>query len=171
MTQHPWQRWLPFATFAAVFSGHALYLRHLAAMATAGWADVAVGEGACCGFAAYLIGQDYYLGFSYALGAAFSVWSFINYLSRRRMAMAAGAAGGVTIVGVLMAAGCFLTGCCGSPMLGIYATWFGINAIGVGKPLMAGITAMSVGAGYWCLSRRPQSCCDSSCGCPTSRKE
>lgn len=167
-----WERWLPVATFLAVFCCHALYLRHLSA-AVEGWADVAVGEGAAFGFGAYLADQDYYLGFSYALSAGFVAWSLINYLSRRRLAMAAGAAGGVTVVGVLMSAGCFLTGCCGSPMLGIYATLFGIKAAGVAKPLVAAVTTASIGGWFWYLSRsRSASCGDSRCGCqPSTTKE
>jgi hypothetical protein len=33
-------------------------------------------------------------------------------------------------------AGCFMIGCCGSPMLGIYLGIFGAKALSVGKPLM-----------------------------------
>lgn len=172
MTKRLWERWLPRVVFLTVFCCHALYLRHLSSSA-AGWADVAVGEGAALGFAAYLQGQDYYLGFSYALSAGFVAWSVISYLSRRRLAMAAGAAGGVTVVGVLMSAGCFLTGCCGSPMLGIYATMFGIKAAGIAKPLVAAVTALSIGGWYWYLSRSgSRSCTDSRCGCqPSTTKE
>ena len=50
--------------------------------------------------------------------------------------------------------GCFLIGCCGSPMLAVYVTLFGSRALGVGKPLTALVTLVSVDCGYWCLSRR-----------------
>jgi hypothetical protein len=63
--------------------------------------------------------------------------------------------GGLTLVGVLMAGGCFLIGCCGSPMLAVYVSLFGAKALSVGKPLTALVTLVSVGCGYWCLSRRP----------------
>jgi len=111
------------------------------------------------------------MGFSYALGAAFAAWALLQYLAVRQAAMAAGAAGGVTLVGVLMGAGCFLIGCCGSPMLGVYAGIFGAKALGVGKPLMALVTVLSVGGGYWYLSRRLSkvSCSDSNCACHDSR--
>lgn len=62
--------------------------------------------------------------------------------------MAAGAAGSIILVGVLMATGCFLIGCCGSPMLGIYLGIFGAKTLGIGKPLMAAVTVLSVGWGY-----------------------
>lgn len=167
MLKHLWQRLLPYVMFFGVFSGHALYLRIQAAMPAEGWADVGVGQGALWGFDYYVQAQDYYMGFSYALGAAFAVWAFLKYLTVRQVAMAAGAAGSVTLVGVLMGAGCFLIGCCGSPMLGIYAGIFGAKSLGVGKPLMALVTVLSVGFGYWYLSRRMSriGCSDSSCQC------
>lgn len=167
MQKQTWQRWLPYLMFVAVFLGHALYLRQQAAMPADGWADVGVGQSGLWGFDYYIQAQDYYMGFSYALGVAFGVWAFLKYLTVRQAAMAAGAAGSVTLVGALMAAGCFLIGCCGSPMLGIYAGLFGAKALGVGKPLMAIVTLLSVGFGYWYLSRRLAKigCSDSSCKC------
>lgn len=167
MQKQPWQRWLPYLMFIVVFLGHALYLRHQSAMPAEGWADVGVGQSGLWGFDYYIQAQDYYMGFSYALGVAFAVWAFLKYLTVRQAAMAAGAAGSVTLVGVLMAAGCFLIGCCGSPMLGIYAGLFGAKALGVGKSLMALVTLLSVGFGFWYLSRRlaNASCSDSNCAC------
>ena len=165
--KQPWQRWLPYVMFVVVFLGHALYLRHQAAMPADGWADVGVGQSGLWGFDYYIQALDYYMGFSYGLGVAFAVWAFLKYLTIRQAAMAAGAAGSVTLVGILMGAGCFLIGCCGSPMLGIYAGLFGAKALGVGKPLMAIVTLLSVGFGYWYLSRRLDKigCSDSSCKC------
>lgn len=158
---------LPLCVFVAVFLGHAFYLRHLAARPVTGWADIGVGPGPWWGFAPYLHGQDYYVGFSYALGAAFAVWAVAQYLRTRQAALAAGAAGSLTLVGVLMAGGCFLIGCCGSPMLGVYLGLFGAKALGVGKPLMALVTIVSVGWGYWYLSRKMrQGACDAlQCAC------
>lgn len=167
MTKQLWQRWSPYIVSIAVFAGHAFYLRQQAAMPTEGWADVGVGQGGLWGFDYYIQSQDYYMGFSYALGATFAVWAFLKYLAVRQSAVAAGAAGGVTLVGILLGAGCFMVGCCGSPMLGIYAGLFGAKALGVGKPLMALVTVLSVGFGYWYLSRRMAKlgCSDSSCKC------
>jgi hypothetical protein len=74
---------------------------------------------------------------------------------RQEMAVAAGAAvGGMTLVDILMAGGCFPIGCGGLPMLGVYLSLFGSKALGLGKPLTALITLASVSCGYWCLSRR-----------------
>jgi hypothetical protein len=159
--------WLPVLVFLVTFVGHACYLRHLAAAPTAGWADLDVGTGPRWGFASYVSEQDYYVGFSYALGAAFAAWALIQYLRTRQAVLAVGAAGGVTLVGALLAGGCFLIGCCGSPMLGVYLGLFGAKALGVGKPLMAMVTLLSVGWGYGYFSRKLQrgSCGEQSCVC------
>ena len=166
-----WQRLVPYILFLGVFTAHAFYLRHQSAMPAEGWADVGVGQGGLLGFDYYVHAQDYYMSFSYALGAAFAVWSLVKYLTVRQAALAAGAAGSVTLVGVLMGAGCFMIGCCGSPMLGVYAGIFGAKALGVGKPLMALVTVLSVSGGYWYLSRLMSkvSCSDSNCACNDSR--
>lgn len=158
---------MPYIVLVAVFAGHAFYLREQAAMPTEGWADVGVGQGGLWGFDYYIQSQDYYMGFSYALGAAFAVWSIQKYLAIKKADMAVGAAGSVTLVGILMGAGCFMVGCCGSPMLGIYAGLFGAKALGIGKPLMALVTLLSVGFGYWYLSSRMAKigCSDNSCTC------
>jgi predicted permease len=118
----------------------------------AGWAAIGIRDGGFLGLGPYLAAQDYFFGFSYALGAAFGVWAISQFMRQRRAAYATGTAGSVTLVGGLMASGCFLIGCCGSPMLAVYLAIFGAKAVGIGKPLMAGITLFSAGGGYWYLS-------------------
>jgi hypothetical protein len=78
----------------------------------------------------------------------------LHFFSPSKVAAVGAAVGGITLVGVLMAGGCFLIGCCGSPMLAVYVSLFGSRALGVGKPLTALVTLVSVSCGYWCLSRR-----------------
>lgn len=165
-----WLCCMPFFTFLAVFAGHAFYIRKLAAMPTDGWADAGVGYGGMWGFESYISEQDFYLGFSYGLGAAFAIWAIGQFIKTRQAAMATGAVGSVTFVGVLMAGGCFLIGCCGSPMLGVYLGLFGAKALGIGKPLMALVTVISVGWGYCYLSRRVAKglCTDTGCNCSKS---
>lgn len=153
--------------FMLAFAAHAFYIRYQAAVPADGWADVGVGYGGIWGFESYIYEQDYFLGFSYGLGAAFAAWTVCQFIRTRQAAMATGAIGSVTFVGVLMAAGCFLIGCCGSPMLGVYLGLFGAKALGIGKPLMALLTVTSVGWGYWYMSRRAAKglCSDSRCNC------
>lgn len=146
-------RYLPVTVFLAAFVMHALYMRHVLAAPLDGWADNSMSD-SFWGLGPYLQAQEYFVGFSYALGAAFALWSVGQFVRSRRAAAAAGAVGSVTLVGVLLAGGCFLLGCCGSPMLAVYTGIFGAKALGAGKPLMALVTLLSVGCGYWCLSRR-----------------
>lgn len=81
----------------------------------------------------YFAAQDYFLGFSYALGAAFSTWAGGQFFRQRLAALAAGAVGSIGLVGVIMAGRCFLLGCCGSPMLGVYLALFEAKALGAGN--------------------------------------
>ena len=158
-----WPRRLMIMTFVSVFLFHALYLRHIAAEPSDGWADIGVSIG-LFGFGPYFRAHDYFLGFSYALSAAFAAWGVAQFIISRRRAASIGAAGGVTFVSLLIAGGCFLIGCCGSPMLPIYVALFGANALGFTKPLIAAITLLFVSCAYWCLARRlKQSGCIDSC--------
>lgn len=51
-------------------------------------------------------------------------------------------------------------------MLGVYLGLFGAKALGIGKPLMAAVTVLSVTWGYWYLRRKSAAaCCDKNCGC------
>jgi hypothetical protein len=149
---------LPAVVFVAIFVAHALYVGYCALSVPSGWTDDDIVKNAAgyLGLGAYWGGQDYFIGFSYALGAAFATWALSRCIFLRQdMAVAAGAAaGGATLVGMLMAGGCFLIGCCGSPMLAVYLSLFGAKALGLGKSLTALITLASVSCGYWCLSRR-----------------
>ena len=134
-------RFIPAVIFVAVFVAHALYMGACAASAPSGWSDFGMSATASgpLGLGAYWRGQDYFIGFSYALGASFAAWALTRCISFRQARVAAGGAavGGITLVGVLMAGGCFLIGCCGSPMLAVYMSLFGSRALGVGKPLTA----------------------------------
>ena len=151
-------RLIPAVVFIAIFVAHALYVGACAASAPAGWMDFGISAHVAgpLGLGAYWRGQDYFIGFSYALAATFATWALSrSILFRQGRTVTAGAvAGGVTLVGALMAGGCFLIGCCGSPMLAVYLSLFGAKALGLGKPLMALITLVSVSCGYRCLSRR-----------------
>jgi hypothetical protein len=165
-------RLIPAGVFLAIFVAHALYMEACAASAPSGWSDFGMRATASgpLGLGAYYRGQDYFIGFSYALGASSAAWALTRCISFRQAKVAAGGAavGGITLVGVLMAGGCFLIGCCGSPMLAVYVSLFGSRALGVGKPLTALVTLVSVSCGYWCLSRRHADCgvCCSSADTP-----
>jgi hypothetical protein len=160
--------WLLAAVaFVAVFVGHALYLRYLAIAPQKDWAD---NFNPSDFWQSYMIGQDYFVSFSYALSASFAVWAGTLFMYSRRQAAVMGAFGGISLVTLLSAAGCFLIGCCGSPMLMVYVSLFGSNAAGIGKPLMALISLISIGAGYLYVVRRPECNCTDSETCPFPEK-
>jgi hypothetical protein len=152
------------AAFAAVFVGHVFYLRCLTSAPQKGWADNF--NPALSFWQSYIISQDYFVSFSYALSASFAVWATARFVHSRRRAAAIGAFGGVSLVTFLAAAGCFLIGCCGSPMLPIYISLFGSRAAGIGKPLMALVSLISIGGGYLYVMRRPECRCAEACPFP-----
>ncbi len=148
--------------FVVVFVGHVLYLRYLTIAPQRDWADNF--NPSASFWQSYVSGQDYFVSFSYALSAGFAVWAAARFIYSRRRAAALGAFGGVSLVTLLAAAGCFIIGCCGSPMLVIYVSLFGSKAAGIGKPLTALISLISVGAGYLYVVRH------SECDCADPKK-
>ncbi len=108
----------------------------------------------------YIAQQGYLLGFSYALAGAFTTYAFFNFLQNRKGGVA-GIIGGATLAGFLYFAGCFLLGCCGSPMLAVYLALFGSSFLGFTRPLTAIITLISVVIGYFWIARKTKliTCC------------
>jgi hypothetical protein len=154
--------------FVAVFVGHILYLRYLTIAPQKDWADNFNPSGSF--WQGYLISHDYFVSFSYALSASFAVWATSRFMYSRRRAAMVGALGGVSLTTLLAAAGCFLIGCCGSPMLLIYVSLFGSKAAGIGKPLMALISLISIGGGYLYVVRRQECSCTDPETCPFPQK-
>lgn len=109
--------------------------------------------------AAYMAGQHQYLGFSYAASLAFATAAFGRYRQRRTRADRNLALGGITISGFLAVAGCFLVGCCGSPMLVVWLNLFGAKFLPFAKPLMAGVTVVSLGIAWWWMKRKEFTAC------------
>jgi hypothetical protein len=96
----------------------------------------------------------YWLGYSYTLPLAFAAAAFRRYREGRFCAARNLALGGVTISGFLAVGGCFLLGCCGSPMLAVYLGLFGTSFLPFTKPLVAGLTTASVLVGWLWMRRR-----------------
>src|SRR5260221_1308304 len=94
-----------------------------------------------------MISQDYFVSFSYALSASFAVWATARFVYFRRRAAAVGAVGGVSLVTLLAAAGCFLIGCCGSPVVPVFFRLFCSQAAGLSKPLIASDSPLSICCG------------------------
>ena len=125
-------------------------------------------------FQQYVESQSYWLGYSYALSLAFAAVAIRRYVERRSCAARIVAIGGVTLPGILSVTSCFLLGCCGSPMLGVYLSVFGAAFLPLMKPIVAGLTTISIAiAWYWMLRPRlakadRPACCSTACGCDPS---
>jgi len=121
----------------------------------------------------YIGSGSYWLGYSYALSLAFALVAFRRFRERRASSARNLAIGGITLTGVLAFAGCFLIGCCGSPMLAVYLSLFGAAFLPFARPLVAGLTTLSLIAGWWWMTRRSSRLtnsgveCGPACGCET----
>ena len=106
----------------------------------------------------FFSGGSVWMGASYALSAGFTAFALSVFRENRRRA-AVGAAGGVVVAGAVYGFGCFVLGCCGSPMLPIYIGLLGAKWANLSGPLMFGLTLASVALGVLLLRRKR------GCGC------
>ncbi len=104
----------------------------------------------------YIETQSYYLGFSYALVLGFASVALRRYREERLCTTRNLAIGGISFSGVLAVAGCYLLGCCGSPMLAVYLSLFGASFLPMAKPLVAALTALMIGLSWWWMTRSRQ---------------
>lgn len=155
------KRVYPAVAFLFAFFFHALY----SAWRSSPSADQCGQAADTALLALYFVRQEYFIGFSYALSAAFTVYALLRFAAGRGRA-AAGVAGGLALTGGLYAAGCFLLGCCGSPLLAVYLGFLGASYLSFAKPLVAAITLLSVIGGYLWLERKGADCCCAPPDCP-----
>jgi len=109
-------------------------------------------------FSLYFKQQDYFLGTAYGLAGAFTIYAFTKFIENRKNGIA-GVVSGITLTGILYFAGCFLLGCCGSPMLAVYLSLFGSSFLGFTKPFVLALTAISVVVGYLWIEKKTKTCC------------
>ncbi len=102
----------------------------------------------------YIDGQEYLLGYSYALAICFAAVAFRSFREKRLRSAGGFALGGLGFSGFLAFAGCYLLGCCGSPMLGVYISLFGAGFLPFAKPLVAIITTVSIVISWWWINRQ-----------------
>lgn len=109
--------------------------------------------------------ENYWLGYSYALSLGFAVYVLLLYASRRLAATGRLAIGGISLSGFLAVLGCFLVGCCGSPMLGVYLSLFGASFLPFAKPLVALLITLIIATSWIWLRRKNRSKLDCNCQC------
>lgn len=160
---------LPAAVFAAVIALHIVYRgvfpEHDPAQDR--WATPLAADGPSW-VESYIQTGSYWNGISYAIPLAFAASMFRRYRARRRSADAKLAVGGLTISGVMSVVGCFLAGCCGSPMLGVYLGFFGAAFLPFAKPLSAILSAVSVTLAWLWMRRRERRLMAAGGACPPS---
>jgi len=121
------------------------------------WVSVPAAE--TSSFQRYVESGSYWLGYTYALCLTFASVALRRYREKRQCSARSAAISGFTLPGVLAATGCFLAGCCGSPMLAVYLSLFGAAFLPFAKPIIAAFTTLTIIAAWWWMrhaeGRRP----------------
>lgn len=144
---------LPVAIFVATMALHVLWHALLAGQDPAQSRWIAQGISRGSWLRRYIEAGDHWLGLSYGLSLAFATVALRRYRQSRLCTARNLAIGGVTFSGVLSVVGCYLIGCCGSPMLAVYLSLFGVAFIPLAKPLVAGMTVLFIMLGWWWMNR------------------
>jgi hypothetical protein len=100
----------------------------------------------------HLAGDGLWMGASYSLAAAFMVFVLMRFRKEREKALA-GTAGGAAVMGGIYAFGCFMLGCCGSPMAVIWLSLLGGRYANLGGVFLFMLTLASTSAGLWLLNK------------------
>ncbi len=184
--RHPWTAALGLAVLATVSLGHYAIFRAAASGEAIPASACAPGGGgggcaapcdgaaeACDGAAAPAVlgetsapggywgsGQGF-LGLSYGTALGFLFYVVAHAIARRRSGVAGPVFAGVTLTGGLWLAVCWLAGCCGSPLLPVYASIFGAKFLGLTSPIIFGVTVASVAVGAVWFHRA----CEKGCAC------
>ncbi len=154
--QKLWRFLLPMAVFLGVAAAHYVWSGLFPEVdpAQARWASPSASDASWLNH--YLETQGYWLGYSYALSLAFAAAALRRYREERFCSAKTLAFGGV-LSGFLALAGCFLVGCCGSPMLVVYLSLFGAGFLPLAKPLVAVVTTLSIIGAWWWMNRHQPS--------------
>ena len=144
---------IPLTVFAAVVAMHFLWLVIFPEQdpAQSRWATADLAQGSW--LTRYVEGGSYWLGISYGISLAFAAIALRRYRERRFCVARNLAIGGVTFSGALSVVGCYLLGCCGSPMFAVYLSLFGAAFVPLAKPLVAVVTLLSIVLGWWWMNR------------------
>jgi hypothetical protein len=141
---------IPLGVFFLIFSMHVIYSILSSIQISKQWVEIEHINY----FLLYFNQQDFMLGLSYALAGAFTIYTFLKFQKNRKKSGVAGIMGGVTLTGILYGGGCFLIGCCGSPMLAVYMGLFGSSFLGLAKPLVLILTILSIVIGLFWIEKR-----------------
>jgi hypothetical protein len=144
---------LILVAFVLVLSSHVAYMGLFAAPAESQW----IKPDESNWVVTYMQNGDYFIGLSYGLAMAFAVYALLKYAGDRKKGIT-GLFSGLTLTGLIYFGACFLSGCCGSPMIAVYVSLLGPSFQGAGKPITMALTIVSVSVGYFILEKRKTAC-------------
>jgi len=138
----------PLAVFFVVLGAHFVWLGLFPEQnpVQSRWAEVPVTGRSW--LKEYLAAGGYWLGYSYGISLAFAAAGLRRYREQRHAASRNLALGSVSFSGALAVAGCYLVGCCGSPMLAVYLSFLGAAFLPWAKPLVALLTTVALVAAW-----------------------
>lgn len=142
------------AVFTGVLAFHFLWFSHYGPQAR--W--ISLDDELALSLRPYLESQSVWLGLSYALSLSFAALWLRRYREQRLCSASTLMVGGVTLSGAFAVGGCYLLGCCGSPMLGVYLGLFGATFLPFRGPTVFALTALLLTGSWWWTShasRRP----------------
>ena len=137
------------AVLVGVLSLHFLWFSHYGPQAR--W--VSLDDESGLSLRPYLESQSLWLGLSYSVSLSFAALWLRRYREERLCAASTLTVGGVTFSGALAVGGCYLLGCCGSPMLGVYLGLFGATFLPFTGPAVFALTAVLLSGSWWWMSR------------------
>lgn len=139
---------LPLSVFLAVICTHFVWLGLFPEQdpVQSRWAEVPTTDHSW--LKTYLDEGSYWLGYSYGISLTFAIIGIRRYREQRLAASRNFALGSVSFSGVLAVVGCYMLGCCGSPMLAVYLSLFGAAFLPWAKPLVAVLTTITLMIGW-----------------------
>ncbi len=155
---------LPLGVFAAAVAVHYLWTSRPPEPSAAESPWISLPAEKTSRLAFYIESGGYWLAYAYGISFAFAAAALGRFMRRRTAAVGGFALGGATFSGLLAFFGCYLTGCCGSPMLAVYLNLFGAAFLPFAKPFVAALTTLSVLGAWWWMARgdrRREACCPS----------
>ena len=150
------------AVFAGVLALHFLWFSHYGPQAR--W--VALDDEPALSLRPYLESQSAWLGLSYAISLTFAAHWLRRYREQRLCSASTLTVGSVTLSGAFAVGGCYVLGCCGSPMLGVYLGLFGATFLPFRGPIVFAVTTVLLAGSWWWMSRASRRASESDSACP-----
>ena len=160
---------MPVGVFAAVWAAHYLWLAVFPETAGTAQSQWVTFDSApeVSDWQRYVASKSYLLGYVYALSLAFAASSYRLYREKKSCDARRVTVGSIGFSGMLGAGSCFLLGCCGSPMLGVYISLFGAGFAPLAKPAVAALSTVMIGGTWLWMDRKVRLASEvvADCGC------